>query len=147
MSIHAMLKFRLPLWHSIITALLISKLSIVPKHTDFSPLKVLVHGCLEARCKPLIRVIQTSNRSLIFTQELAFFRNEGGFPFRGTCLLSNPRLLFAGLIDLHFELFSKFSLWSLRKINACLCAIFSTLSFTPSLVVICFISWLMLSSV
>ena len=44
--------------------------------------KVLVHGCQEARCKPLIHVIQTSNRSLIFTEELAFFRNEGGFPFR-----------------------------------------------------------------
>ena len=44
--------------------------------------KVLAHGCQEARCKPLIHVIQTSNRSLIFTQELAFFRNEGGFPFR-----------------------------------------------------------------
>ena len=44
--------------------------------------KVLVHVCQEARCKPLIHVIQTSNRSLIFTQELAFFRNEGGFPFR-----------------------------------------------------------------
>ena len=44
--------------------------------------KVLVHGCQETRCKPLIRVIQTSNRSLIFTQELAFFQNEGGFPFR-----------------------------------------------------------------
>ena len=85
--------------------------------------------------------------SLIFTQDFAFFRNEEGFPFRSTCLLSNPRLLFAGLINLHFELFSKFSLWSLRKINACLCAIFSTLLFTPSLVVICFISWLMLSSV
>ena len=44
--------------------------------------KVLVHGYQEARCKPLIHVIQTSNRSLIFTQELALFRNEGGFPFR-----------------------------------------------------------------
>ena len=44
--------------------------------------KVLVHGCQEARFKPLIHVIQTSNRSLIFTEELAFFRNEGGFPFR-----------------------------------------------------------------
>ena len=44
--------------------------------------KVLVHGCQEARCKPLIHVIQTSNRSLIFTEELAFFRNEGGFPLR-----------------------------------------------------------------
>ena len=44
--------------------------------------KVLVHVCQEARCKPLIHVIQTSNRSLIFTQELAFLRNEGGFPFR-----------------------------------------------------------------
>ena len=44
--------------------------------------KVLVHVCQEARCKPLIHVIQTSNRSLIFTEELAFFRNEGGFPFR-----------------------------------------------------------------
>ena len=32
--------------------------------------KVLVHVCQEARCKPLIHVIQTSNRSLIFTQEL-----------------------------------------------------------------------------
>ena len=42
--------------------------------------KVLVHGSHEARCKPLIHVIQTSNRSLIFTQELAFLRNEGGFP-------------------------------------------------------------------
>ena len=44
--------------------------------------KVLVHGCQEARCKPLIHVIQTRDRSLIFTQELAFSRNEGGFPFR-----------------------------------------------------------------
>ena len=44
--------------------------------------KVLVHGCQEARCKLLIHVIETSNRSLMFTQELAFFRNEGGFPFR-----------------------------------------------------------------
>ena len=45
---------------------------------------VLVHGCQEARCKPPvpIHVIQTSNRSLIFTQEFAFSRNEGGFPFR-----------------------------------------------------------------
>ena len=44
--------------------------------------KVLVHGCQEARCKPLIHVIQTRDRSLIVTQELAFSRNEGGFPFR-----------------------------------------------------------------
>ena len=36
----------------------------------------------KARCKPLIHVIQSSNTSLIFTQELAFFRDEGGFPFR-----------------------------------------------------------------
>ena len=26
--------------------------------------------------------IQTGNRSLIFTEKLAFLRNEGGFPFR-----------------------------------------------------------------
>ena len=45
-------------------------------------IKVLVHGCQEARRKPLIHAIQTSNRSLIFTQELALFRNERGFPFR-----------------------------------------------------------------
>ena len=44
--------------------------------------KVLVHGCQEARRKPLIHAIQTSNRSLIFTQEVTFFRNERGFPFR-----------------------------------------------------------------
>ena len=44
--------------------------------------KVLVYVCQEARCKPLIHVLQSSNTSLIFTQELAFFRNEGGFPFR-----------------------------------------------------------------
>ena len=45
-------------------------------------IKVLVHRCQEARRKPLIHGIQTSNRSLIFTQELALFRNERGFPFR-----------------------------------------------------------------
>ena len=45
-------------------------------------IKVLVHGCQEARRKPLIHGIQTSNRYLIFTQELALFRNERGFPFR-----------------------------------------------------------------
>ena len=45
-------------------------------------IKVLVHGCQEARRKPLIHGIQTSNRYLIFTQELALFRNEKGFPFR-----------------------------------------------------------------
>ena len=44
--------------------------------------KVLVHGCQEARCKPLIHVIQTSNRSLIFTQELAFYRYERSFALR-----------------------------------------------------------------
>ena len=44
--------------------------------------KVLVHVCQEARCKPLIHVIQSSNTSLIFPQELAVFRNEGGFPLR-----------------------------------------------------------------
>ena len=44
--------------------------------------KVLVHGCQEARCKPLIHVIQTSNSSLIFTQELTFFWNGRGFPLR-----------------------------------------------------------------
>ena len=45
-------------------------------------IKVLVHGCQEARRKPLIHGIQTSNRYLIFTQELALFRNERVFPFR-----------------------------------------------------------------
>ena len=44
--------------------------------------KVLVHVWQEARCKPLIHVIQSGNRSLIFTQELAVFRAEGGFPLR-----------------------------------------------------------------
>ena len=64
-----------------------------------------------------------------------------------TYLLSNPRLFFAGLINLHFGLFLKFSLWFLREINARLCAIFSTLSFTRSLAVIWFSSRLMLSLV
>ena len=32
------------------------------------------------KIKPLINVIQTRKRSLIFTQELAFSRDEGGFP-------------------------------------------------------------------
>lgn len=63
------------------------------------------------------------------------------------CLPIRPRSFFAGLINLHFGLFSKFSLWSFREMNACLCAIFSTLSRTSILVVICFSSWLISSSI
>ena len=33
------------------------------------------------------------------------------------CLLIRPRLFFAGLINLHSGLFSKFSLWSLKIMN------------------------------
>ena len=77
-----MLKFRLPFLQSSITALSINKLLLFAGLPSAIMFKVLVHGCQEARCKPLIHVIQTSNRSLIFTQELAFFLNEGGFPFR-----------------------------------------------------------------
>ena len=57
-----------------------------------------------------------------------------------TCLLCNLELF-------GFGLFSKFSLWFLREINACLSAIFSILSFMLSLAVIWFNSRLMLSLV
>ena len=43
-------------------------------------------------------------------------------------LLIFPSSDLAGLISLHFGLFSKFSLWSLREMKAWLCAIHSILS-------------------
>ena len=53
------------------------------------------------------------------------------------CLLIVPRLFLAGLINLHFGLFSKLSLWSLSEMKpGCRCVIFVTLLHTPSLVVI-----------
>ena len=69
--------------------------------------------------------------------------------FSKICLLMRPISLFAGLINLHFGLFSKFSLWSLRVMNACRSAMRSALSwmlrsvamFRASLL----ISWMVLS--
>ncbi len=55
-------------------------------------------------------------------------------------LLSFPDSLFAGLISRHFGLFSKFSLWSLREINASRFFICSIRSPIPKLFEICFSS-------
>ncbi len=55
-------------------------------------------------------------------------------------LLSFPDLLLAGLISRHFGLFSKFSLWSLREINASRFFICSIRSPIPKLFQICFSS-------
>ncbi len=55
-------------------------------------------------------------------------------------LLSFPDSLFAGLISQHFGLFSKFSLWSLREINASRFFICSIRSPIPKLFEICFSS-------
>ena len=55
-------------------------------------------------------------------------------------LSSCPDSLFAGLIRRHFGLFSKFSLWSLREINASRFFICSIRSPIPKLLEICFSS-------